>query len=143
MGEMQSSGATADLPEPDEQELAVRPLSVTGAEGPLAARLYTPAGSRGDGLIVFFPGGGFVADELEQANFILRLLALRTGWLVLGSSYTPASVCPFPAAAEDAHAVLCWVGRNRRKLGWSGRKLVSAGIESGGNLAAVSALMAR
>lgn len=141
MSDMQNRAASVDFPAPG--QVAWRPLSVAGAHGELAARLFTPAGGSGDGLIVFFPGGGFIADELDDACPFLQLLAARTGWLVLGSSYTPASVCPFPAAVEDAHAVLRWAARNKRKLGWSGKRLVSAGIESGGNLAAVSALMAR
>lgn len=118
-------------------------LSAPGSGGPLPLCLYTPAATAGDGLVVFFPGGGFSADELECTAPFLKLLAMRSGWLVLGASYTPASVSPFPAAAEDAHAVLRWAVKQRRKLGWKGSLLVSAGLESGGNLAAVSALMAR
>ena len=63
--------------------------------------------------------------------------------IVLSSSYTLATVKPFPAAAEDAHAVLDWAKKNKTKLGWSGKRMVVAGIEAGANLAAVSALMAR
>ncbi len=120
-------------------------LMVEGAQGTLAARLYTPdrATARSRGLIVFFPPGGFVSNELEAVDTFLRALALTTGYHVLASTYTLASVLPFPAAAEDAHAVLAWAFRHRNKLGWDGSRLITAGIEAGGNLAAVSALMAR
>ncbi|HEY8605899.1 MAG TPA: alpha/beta hydrolase [Noviherbaspirillum sp.] len=118
-------------------------LFVQGDRAPLAARLFSPGPGNAQGLVVFFPGGGFIASELEEADLLLHLLAQRSGWAVLGASYTTASVCPFPAAVEDAHAVLRWATRNRRRLGWTGRLLVSAGIEAGGNLAAVAALMAR
>jgi acetyl esterase len=52
-------------------------------------------------------------------------------------------VSPFPAAVEDAHAILVWARKNKTTLGWSGKQLIVAGIEAGANLAAVCALMSR
>lgn len=125
--------------------LKIRDLAVGGAQGKLGARLYTPirAPAHAQGLVVFFPPGGFIANELEAVDAFLQALTLRTGYQVLASTYTLATVLPFPAAAEDAHAVLAWAFRHRSKLGWDGEHLITAGIEAGGNLAAVSALMAR
>jgi acetyl esterase len=125
--------------------LAVRELEVGGAEGPLGARLYKAAADgKRDILIVFFHGGGFVDGDLEEADGFLRHLAEASGYpVVLSSSYTLATVKPFPAAVEDAHAVLMWAKKNKTKLGWSGKRLLVAGIEAGANLAAVSALMSR
>ncbi len=120
-----------------------RTLSVQGAHGKLAARLYTPPHAADSGLIVFFPPGGFVSDELQAVDPFVRVLAARTGCRALACSYSLASVHPFPAAAEDAHAALAWAIRQRARLGWDGKRLIVAGIEAGGNLAAVSALMAR
>jgi acetyl esterase len=62
---------------------------------------------------------------------------------VLAAGYTLATVRPFPAAVEDAHAVLQWAKKNKAKLGWTGKHLMVAGIEAGANLAAVCALMSR
>jgi len=125
--------------------LTVNELQVGGAEGPLAARLYKAAvdGKR-DILIVFFHGGGFVDGSLDESDGFLRHLAAASGYpVVLSSSYTLAPVKPFPAAVEDAHAVLSWAKKNKTKLGWTGKRLLVAGIEAGANLAAVSALMSR
>jgi len=142
--ERSTAGAAAPCAEDGEAAgVAARALNLTGAQQMLAARLYTPASADGSGLIVFFPSGRFVADELESGDLFLRILAARTGYRVLASCYTLAQVAPFPAAAEDAHAVLNWAWRQRKKLGWNGERLITAGIEAGGNLAAVSALMAR
>ncbi|HYD93974.1 MAG TPA: alpha/beta hydrolase [Noviherbaspirillum sp.] len=120
-----------------------RDLEAQGAHGKLAARLYTPAGARRDGLLVFFPPGAFLRADLDEVDSFLQLLAQRSGWRVLASSYTLPAEAPFPAAVEDAHAVLKWAARQRARLGWDGSRLVTAGIEAGGNLAAVSALLAR
>jgi acetyl esterase len=126
--------------------LKIRDLEVAGSEGPLAARLYaggTP-GSKRDGLIVFFHSGGFVGGDLDEADEFLRHLAsCSVQQLVLASCYTLATERPFPAAVEDAHAVLKWAKKNKAKLGWTGKRMLVAGIEAGANLAAVSALMAR
>ena len=127
-------------------QLKIRELEVGGAQGPLAARLYRGAEGTGrqDSLIVFFHSGGFVKGDLDEADMFLRHLAgCAQGHLVLASCYTLATVAPFPAAAEDAHAVLAWTKKNKAALGWSGKRLLVAGIEAGANLAAVCSLMAR
>jgi acetyl esterase len=126
--------------------LKVRGLEVQGAEGPLPARLYTSGDAVGkrDMLTVFFHAGGFVGGDMEDADMFLRYMADdHPDMAVLASSYTLASVRPFPAAVEDAHAVLAWAKKNKGKLGWSGKQLMVAGIEAGANLAAVCALMSR
>jgi acetyl esterase/lipase len=132
----------AGLPEP-----VTRTLEVQGAEGPLTARLYSLDASKAkkDSLLVFFHGGGFVGGDLDDGDTFLRHLssALSTNQLLLASCYTLATKKPFPAAVEDAHAVLAWARKNKAKLGWTGKRLVVSGIEAGANLAAVAALMAR
>ncbi len=125
--------------------LVVRELEVDGFEGPLAARLYKAEreGKR-EALVVFFHGGGFVDGDLDHSdNFLRHLAEAGNAPIVLASTYTLAPVKPFPAAVEDAHAVLMWARKNKTKLGWNGKRLLVAGIEAGANLAAVSSLMAR
>ena len=126
-------------------DVRVRDLEVNGEQGPLRARLYA-TGQKGkrDTLVVFFPPGGFVTDNLDDSDSFLRHLAgVSHTPVVLASNYTLATVRPFPAAVEDAHAVLLWAKKNKTKLGWNGKHLLVAGIEAGANLAAVCALMSR
>ena len=127
-------------------DLNIRDLEVQGAQGPLAARLYMAgaASAKRDTLIVFFHGGGFVAGDLDEADSFLRhLVSCNNNHVVLASNYTLASASPFPAAVEDAHAVLLWAKKNKTKLNWSGKRMLTAGIEAGANLAAVTSLMSR
>ena len=127
-------------------ELTIQGLEVDGAEAPLAARLYRGGADKPkrDGLVVFFHAGGFVSGGLDEGDEFLRHLAsCSSRQLVLASCYTLAPQRPFPAAVEDAYAVLAWARKNKTRLGWTGKRLVVAGIEAGANLAAVSALMAR
>ena len=125
--------------------LKIRDLEVGGSAGPLAARLYTggDAGKK-DHLMVFFHSGGFVGGDLDDADEFLRHMAsCSSDQLVLASRYTLATERPFPAAVEDAHAVLVWARKHKAKLGWTGKRMVVAGIEAGANLAAVCTLMSR
>jgi acetyl esterase len=126
--------------------LKIRAIEVRGAEGTLPARVYTSGdpGIKRDSLIVFFHAGGFNSGDLEDADIFLRhLVDDSPDHIVLASGYTLATVRPFPAAVEDAHAVLLWAKKNKSKLGWTGKRLLVAGIEAGANLAAVCALMSR
>lgn len=137
----------------DFPQVTVRDMQVGGAAGLLAARLYSSAAVRGlakaskekqDTLVVFFHGGGFVGGSIDEGDvFLSHLSCGAPNQVVLSSSYTLATVKPFPAAVEDAHAVLLWAKKNKARLGWSGKRLVVAGIEAGANLAAVCALMSR
>ena len=127
-------------------QLQVRDITVQGAAGPLAARTYSAAiaGNRQDSLIVFFHGGGFDTGNLDDAHEFLNHLAVgNPGQLVLSANYTLATAQPFPAAVEDAYAVLLWARKNKVRLGWTGKQLIVSGIEAGANLAAVCTLMAR
>jgi acetyl esterase/lipase len=139
------SSVAEPLPQLSDQ-LKVRGIEVKGAEGPLPARIYTcgEAGIKRDSLIVFFHAGGFNGGDLDDADIFLRHMANDSpDHMILASGYTLATVRPFPAAAEDAHAVLAWAKKNKGKLGWTGKRLLVAGIEAGANLAAVCALMSR
>ena len=124
----------------------VHDIKVLGATGALAARVYStvPASAKQNSLIVFFHGGGFDTGGLDDADeFLSHLVLGNPGQIVLASSYTLATTEPFPAAVEDAHAVLLWAKKHRSQLGWNGKQLIVAGIEAGANLAAVCTLMAR
>jgi len=126
--------------------LQIRDAQVSGAAGMLAARIYAAgaAGEKHDCLIVFFHGGGFVGGDLDDSDEFLRnLVGCNLGCIVLATNYTLATASPFPAAVEDAHAVLMWAKKNKVKLGWSGKQMIVAGIEAGANLAAVCTLMSR
>ena len=121
-------------------------LEISGPSGPLAARLYRAA-ARGAGLVdtllVFFHAGGFTGGHLEDVEPCMRTLAGRLDAAILTPTYTQAPDGPFPAAAEDAYAVIVDCAAHPRRYGWSGATLVVGGVEAGGNLAAVAAMMAR
>lgn len=115
-----------------------------GASGRLSLRLYAAGPRKSEALMVFLPPGGFVMADLDAADDCLKSFAVECGVTILAPSYAVAPEHPFPAAIEDAHAVLrLTAARGSRMRGWTGRHLIVGGIEAGGNLAAVGALMSR
>ena len=116
-----------------------------GHAGQVHVRLFrgAPRKKANEILVVFFHPGGFVVDDTEASDPCLRVMANACEVNILAPCYTLAPERPFPAAVEDAHAVLTQAVRHRTKLGWKGTHLFVGGVEAGGNLAAVSALVSR
>ena len=125
---------------------ATRDLGVPGAEGELPGRLYTPHGRVGSTepapLLLFIHGGGMVFGDLETHDAVCRLLAERSGALVLAVAYRLAPEHPFPAAVDDCWASLEWVAEHAETLGADPERIAVGGDSAGGTLAAVCALKA-
>lgn len=106
----------------------------------VTVRRYRPGVVRGEGTIVHFHGGGWVTGDLDYADATCRMLADAAGVTVVSVDYRLAPEHPFPAALDDALAVLRWVAAGAEGL--RGPVVVS-GDSAGGNLAAVCAARSR
>ncbi|MGW4772327.1 alpha/beta hydrolase [Nocardia sp. NPDC004278] len=109
---------------------------------PVRVRLYRPAGTSLP-IVVFFHGGGFVICGLDSHDQLCRAMSNGVGAIVVSVDYRQAPEHRFPAAAEDAYAVLEWVAAQANTFGGEPGRIAVAGDSAGGNLAAVTALMAR
>ncbi|MFH7598849.1 alpha/beta hydrolase [Streptomyces racemochromogenes] len=106
-------------------------------------RVYDPApGERGRVLVVYLHGGGWVMCGIDTHDALCRELAAASGAVVVSAGYRLAPEHPWPAAADDALAVLLWARAGAPRLGCDAGRVVVAGDSSGGNLAAVTALRA-
>ena len=107
-------------------------------------RIYRPlAESPAPALVVFAHGGGFVFCDLDSHDALCRAMANGLGAVVVAVDYRLAPEHRWPAAAEDMYAVTDWAARNASALGADPSRLVVAGDSAGGNLAAVTCVMAR
>ncbi|BAO91887.1 alpha/beta hydrolase [Caballeronia cordobensis] len=109
----------------------------------LAARLYRPQERHGEGVTVFFHGGGFVIGNLDTHDHVCRDLCAGSGAAVIALDYRLAPEHPFPAAVDDCLDAVQWIAQNADALSFDAARMIVAGDSAGGNLAAVTALRIR
>lgn len=109
-----------------------------GPGGDIPVRVYSHAGDAPAPVLVYFHGGGWVVLGIDSHDSVCRSLATKANCTVVSVDYRMAPEDPFPAAADDCYAVTKWASG---ELGAT--RLAVAGDSAGGNLAAVTALMAR
>jgi acetyl esterase len=133
------------VPPPHPAQVAcVVDRTVPSPAGDIAVRIYWPEGTPGPmPVVVFAHGGGFVFCDLDSHDELCRAMANGIGAVVVSVDYRLAPESPWPAAAEDVYAVADWATQQAGTLGADPGRLLVAGDSAGGNLAAVTALMAR
>ena len=127
---------------PEESVGRVLNFEIPGPAGALPARLYAVAGEHLP-VVVYFHGGGWVLGDRDSHDKGVRALTNAAGCLSISVEYRLAPENSFPAAVEDCYAALCWVAENAGRFGGDSSRLAVAGDSAGGNLATVSALMAK
>ena len=122
----------------------VTDTQIPGPGGDIAVRIYRPVSEAAAlPVVVYAHGGGFVFCDLDSHDGLCRNLANRTGAVFISVDYRLAPEHPWPAAAEDLYAVTKGVADTAGALGVDADRIAVGGDSAGGNLAAVTALMAR
>ncbi|HSZ50175.1 MAG TPA: alpha/beta hydrolase [Caulobacteraceae bacterium] len=108
-------------------------------------RLYRPTAMASLPLHLHLHGGGFIlGSALSGAHDgVLSRRAAATGALVASVEYRKAPEHPFPAGIEDSYAALAGLVENAEDFSVEPRAVSLGGVSSGGNFAAVLALMVR
>jgi acetyl esterase len=128
-------------PAPSPAVAEVRTIEVPTPVGTVAVRLYRP-GAANPPLLVWTHGGGFVLGSLDSADPVARELCAGAGALVASVDYPLAPEHPYPAAPEASYAVTAWLAERAGELGFDGERIAVGGDSAGGNLAAVTTLLA-
>lgn len=129
---------------PPEPVADVEDRSIPGPAGDLRVRIYHPAPAPGKlPLILYVHGGGFFSGDLNTHDPACRALANRVPAIVVALDYRLAPQHIYPAPAHDCYAALRWLASAGPELGGDSSRLSVIGDSAGGNLAAVTALMAR
>jgi acetyl esterase len=134
------AAARAAIPPPPVAD--VKDITVKGAAGPLAARVYRNGQDKSP-TVVFFHGGGWVAGDLETHDRQARLLVIETGAVVVSVDYRRPPETRFPGAFEDAFASVRDIVGRIDQFGGDSKRVGLAGDSAGGNLAATVAIACR
>ncbi|WP_068268805.1 alpha/beta hydrolase [Aldersonia kunmingensis] len=137
--------ARLQIPAEPEPVADVADRAVPGVNGDIGVRIYWPRDESVDRppVVIFAHGGGFVFCDLDTHDGICRSMANGVGAVVVSVDYRLAPEAPWPAAAEDMYAATAWVAENAKLLGADPTRLIVAGDSAGGNLAAVTAVLAK
>ncbi|MGW8761599.1 alpha/beta hydrolase [Streptomyces sp. NPDC055815] len=130
----------AAVPAPDTSEMEVEDR-VVPADPDVMVRIYRPREAQG--AVVWLHGGGFVMGDVDTEHPWASRIAESSGAVVVSVGYRLAPEHPFPAALDDAYAVLNWTAEHAAELGIDPARIAVGGHSAGGGLAAAVALRAR
>ncbi|MFG2330867.1 alpha/beta hydrolase [Streptomyces sp. NPDC048604] len=130
----------AAAPPPDTAHLDVEDRTVP-ADPDVPVRIYRPRDAHG--AIVWMHGGGGVFGTLDTEHPWAARIAEGSGATVISVGYRLAPEHPFPAAQDDAYAVLAWAAGHAAELGLDPERIAVGGHSAGGGIAAGVALRAR
>lgn len=103
---------------------------------------YEPDSRRGappSGALVWLHGGGYVGGSPAQDHLLCSRIARELGILVISVDYRLAPAHPYPAALDDAFAVLRWLHAEAVAEGVDADRIAIGGASAGGGLAAALA----
>lgn len=126
-----------------EEVAKVENRKIPVSDGNIQIRIYTPDGEGPFPVLVYYHGGGWVIGDLDTVDVPCRMLANRANCVVVSVDYRLAPEHKFPTAAEDSYAAVQWVAENAAEINVDSSRIAVGGDSAGGNLAAVTALMAK
>ncbi|MEM7251970.1 MAG: alpha/beta hydrolase [Pseudomonadota bacterium] len=122
---------------------AVEDIEIPSERRRIPMRLYRPAARPPLPILIYFHGGGHVVGSLDTHDATARSLCVNSECLVASIDYRLAPEARFPAAVDDCYAATAWLSEHGARMGADTSRIAVGGDSAGGNLAAVTALMAK
>ncbi|WP_130735196.1 alpha/beta hydrolase [Flavobacterium sp. J27] len=123
-------------------EETTRTISQNGYQVPI--HITKPKGvAKNAPVFIFIHGGGWVLGDYPTHRRLVRDLVVHSGAVAVFPDYTPSPEAKYPTAINEIYAVTEWVSKNGKDIGVNGNNLAVVGNSVGGNMAAVTALMAK
>ena len=120
----------------DMQGIRIVDDTVAAESGSVAVRVYHGAEANPAPVLIYCHAGGFALGNLDTDHRQCVELARRARCAVVSVDYRLAPEHPYPAALNDAIAVLRWVAANAADLGVDPARLAIGGSSAGAALAA-------
>lgn len=131
--------AGAKLPPADVSE---KTIQVDGK--PVKLDIVRPVGAKGPlPVFVFVHGGGWILGDFPTHERFVRDLVNDSGAAAVFVNYTPSPEARYPVAINEIHGATKWIAEHGAEINVDGKRLAIAGNSVGGNMATVTALMAK
>lgn len=152
--EVEASRRLADIKKLDAMRIFVKKLDTKVYNGAyeVPVRLYFPSEEAMSGepvegekypVLLFFHGGGWVTESVENYDRVCSRMAQSTGHIVMSVEYRLAPEYRFPVPLEDCYAAAKALYTGRLILPADPDRITIIGDSAGGNLAAAVCLKAR
>ena len=128
-----------DLSGIDESE---KTISVDGYS--IALNIVRPEGVKGTlPVFIFIHGGGWVLGDYPTHKRMVRDLVVLSGFAAVFVNYTRTPDAQYPQAVNEIYAATKWVAEHGEEINVDGKNLAVVGNSVGGNMTAVTTLMAK
>lgn len=94
-------------------------------------------------VFIFIHGGGWVLGDYPTHKRLVRDLVVHSGAAAVFVDYSRSPEAKYPTAINEIYAVTEWVAEHGDEIGVDGKNLAIAGNSVGGNMSAVTCLMAK
>ena len=152
--EVEASRRLADIKRLDAMRIFVKKLDTKVYNGTyeVPVRLYFPSEEAMSGepvegekypVLLFFHGGGWVTESVENYDRVCSRMAQSTGHIVMSVEYRLAPEYCFPVPLEDCYAAAKALYTGHLVLPADPDRITIIGDSAGGNLAAAVCLKAR
>jgi acetyl esterase len=106
--------------------------------------IVRPVGSKGVlPVFIFIHGGGWVLGDYPTHKRMVRDLVVGSGAVGVFVNYTRTPDAQFPVAINEIYAATKWVAENGASIGVDGKRLGVIGNSVGGNMTAVTSILAK
>ena len=127
-------------------------MAVAGPFGDIPVRYYYPTAEAAAGraagqalapAIVYVHGGGFVLGNLDTHDRVCRILAEKTGAVLVAVDYRLSPEAKYPSAVQEVAAVASYLHEHGAEHGIDGGRLSFAGDSGGAHLGLAATLYLR
>lgn len=111
-------------------------LLLPGPYRDIPARLHRPTQRQADPspVLIYLHGGGWIVGNLDTHDRIMRILAQKSGWCVLGVDYHLAPEAKFPQPQDECCAAADWILDQGTAHGLDPDRIALGGDSAGANM---------
>jgi acetyl esterase len=106
--------------------------------------IVRPAGVKGKlPIFMFIHGGGWILGDYPTHKRMVHDLVVLSGYACVFVNYTPSPEAKYPTAVNEIYAAAKWIAAHGSEINVNGNDMAIVGNSVGGNMATVTALMAK